>query len=990
MKGRMHRWFPVLFILALLSGCGKDAQEIRSIEDARNARIGVMTGSTGEELALQMFPEADIKSFDDVMDAVTAMMSDKLDAIVTAYPTALQVTKKHTAFRVLEEPLRNENTCIALRKGNPALLTTLNGIIDSLHQDGTLADMRRRWFKNDLSPYEERTLEVPTKGEVLKIGVTATREPMSFMDRDAEVSGFDGELARIIGRVLRRPVEFHNMKFMGLIPALQSAKIDLVITGMTATAERKRSVDFTKSYFENAQVMLVKTAAPHGDGKVRVLKDIDGKRVAVLSGSAGDLAARRRFRDSEFLVMENAADAAVALNTRKADAFIYDRSVLENIARQEPGLVILGEPVAKLEVAAALKKGNTALASELNEAIGAFTEDGTLAMLRKKWIDGDGGSLQESNAGGRKGEAELRMGTCATLAPFSYHANGEITGLDIELARMIGNRLQKKITLVDMPFGALIPALQAGKIDFALSNFNVTEERKKLILFSRPYLQNDISALVLRSAAAPAAPVSAGASLSAPDLNGMRVAVLLGSTHDTYALSHYPNATLLQYKTPSDIILAVKSGKVDAGIYTTETLREIFRADPSLELKGGVLFSVPVAMGFNKQNDSLREQFNVFLQDIRQNGVYRDMVDRWITRGEDAMPSISGTRANGVLRVGVVSDKGLPFMIVKNNRLVGFDEELAERFAAYLGKEIKTSDMDFGNLIAAAATNKIDMIASTLMITPERALQISFSDPYYEIGASAFVMKTGGAEAVAGNDAPGAAYSFIQPIVDGFQNNIIKENRWKLILSGLRVTVIISVLSALFGTVLGAGVCAMRMSSAKTLKTLASVFISLLRGTPVLVLLMLIFYVVFASVSIDPVAVAVIAFGLNFAAYVAEIFRSGVESIDNGQREAGISMGFTRLRTFLLIILPQTIQRILPVYKGEFLSLVKMTSIVGYIAVEDLTKAGDIIRSRTFDAFFPLIMVAILYFSISWLLLQSMAYLERRTDPKFKRIKTAV
>ncbi len=395
-------------------------------------------------------------------------------------------------------------------------------------------------------------------------------------------------------------------------------------------------------------------------------------------------------------------------------------------------------------------------------------------------------------------------------------------------------------------------------------------------------------------------------------------------------------------------------------------------------------------MGFNKQNDSLREQFNVFLEDIRQNGVYQDMVDRWITRGEDAMPSISGTRANGVLRVGVVSDKGLPFMIVKNNRLVGFDEELAERFAAYLGKEIKTSDMDFGNLIAAAATNKIDMIASTLMITPERALQISFSDPYYEIGASAFVMKTGEAEAVAGNDAPGAAYSFIQPIVDGFQNNIIKENRWKLILSGLRVTVIISVLSALFGTVLGAGVCAMRMSSAKTLKTLASVFISLLRGTPVLVLLMLIFYVVFASVSIDPVAVAVIAFGLNFAAYVAEIFRSGVESIDNGQREAGISMGFTRLRTFLLIILPQTIQRILPVYKGEFLSLVKMTSIVGYIAVEDLTKAGDIIRSRTFDAFFPLIMVAILYFSISWLLLQSMAYLERRTDPKFKRIKTAV
>jgi polar amino acid transport system substrate-binding protein len=96
-------------------------------------------------------------------------------------------------------------------------------------------------------------------------------------------------------------------------------------------------------------------------------------------------------------------------------------------------------------------------------------------------------------------------------------------------------------------------------------------------------------------------------------------------------------------------------------------------------------------------------------------------------------------------------------------------------------------------------------------------------------------------------------------------------------------------------------------------------------------------------------------------------------------------MGFTKLKTFVFIVLPQTVQRILPVYKGEFISLVKMTSIVGYIAVQDLTKASDIIRSRTFDAFFPLIMVAILYFAISWMLMLSLDYLERVTDPKYKR-----
>lgn len=208
-------------------------------------------------------------------------------------------------------------------------------------------------------------------------------------------------------------------------------------------------------------------------------------------------------------------------------------------------------------------------------------------------------------------------------------------------------------------------------------------------------------------------------------------------------------------------------------------------------------------------------------------------------------------------------------------------------------------------------------------------------------------------------------------------------------MEGLKTTVVISVLSTVFGTLLGALICFMRMSKKSVLSLPARIYISILRGTPVLVVLMMIFYVVFASVNIDPVFVAVVAFGMNFAAYVSEIFRTGIDGVDKGQTEAGIAMGFTRVRTFLYIVLPQTVRRILPVYKGEFISLVKMTSIVGYIAVQDLTKASDIIRSRTFDAFFPLVMVAILYFLISWVLMQSLEYVERVTDPKYKRRKVS-
>ncbi len=215
------------------------------------------------------------------------------------------------------------------------------------------------------------------------------------------------------------------------------------------------------------------------------------------------------------------------------------------------------------------------------------------------------------------------------------------------------------------------------------------------------------------------------------------------------------------------------------------------------------------------------------------------------------------------------------------------------------------------------------------------------------------------------------------------------ERRYLLILDGLKTTIMISILATLFGTLLGALVCYMRMSPRYILNLPARIYINILRGIPVLVLLMLIYYVVFASINISPLLVAVIAFGMNFGAYVAEIYRAGIQSIDRGQTEAGISMGLTKLQTFLYIILPQTIQRILPVYKGEFISLVKMTSIVGYIAVQDLTKASDIIRSRTFDAFFPLVMVAILYFLISWTLMLALEYLERRTNPQYRRRKDA-
>jgi polar amino acid transport system substrate-binding protein len=475
---------------------------------------------------------------------------------------------------------------------------------------------------------------------------------------------------------------------------------------------------------------------------------------------------------------------------------------------------------------------------------------------------------------------------------------------------------------------------------------------------------------------------------SVDDLKNRRIAVMLGSVHDQYAKKNYPDATILQYKSPTDLVVAVKTGKADAAIYTYDELAEVLKQHTDLGLLGKPLFATPVAMGFHKGDDELRASFNRFLKQIRDNGVYDDMMQRWIKNGSTVMPDIpSAGKSTGTLVVGMVNDNGLPFTAVKDNKLVGFNIELLDRFAASIGKSVTCQNLEFGSLIAALESRKIDMIGTVMSVTDERKQNVDFSDPYYAQDVYAFTLKSniispGSSPA---HEARLRMPAFLEGIIGSFQSNIVQENRWRLIIDGLWVTVIISFLSTIWGTVLGGFICFMRMSHVKPLELAAKFYISIMRGTPVLVVLMLIFYVVFASVNIDPVIVAVIAFGLNFGAYASEIYRAGIESIDRGQSEAGIAMGFTKVQTFRYIILPQTIIRILPVYKGEFISLVKMTSIVGYIAVQDLTKASDIIRSRTFDAFFPIIMVAVLYYLISWSLLLFIGHMEKTIDPRYKR-----
>ncbi len=213
---------------------------------------------------------------------------------------------------------------------------------------------------------------------------------------------------------------------------------------------------------------------------------------------------------------------------------------------------------------------------------------------------------------------------------------------------------------------------------------------------------------------------------------------------------------------------------------------------------------------------------------------------------------------------------------------------------------------------------------------------------------------------------------------DSIYLNLIESDRYMIILNGLLVTLEITFFAVIIGTVLGVIAALMKISSNKLLSGISSVYITVMRGTPLVTQLLIIYFVIFASVDIDKTLVAIIAFGLNSGAYVAEIIRAGIQAVDKGQMEAGRSLGLSKNQTMTYIILPQAVKNILPAYVNEFVVLIKETAIVGYIAVEDLTKAGDIIRSRTFDAFVPLITVALIYLVMTMLLTKLFQYVERR------------
>lgn len=460
------------------------------------------------------------------------------------------------------------------------------------------------------------------------------------------------------------------------------------------------------------------------------------------------------------------------------------------------------------------------------------------------------------------------------------------------------------------------------------------------------------------------------------ELEGKSIGVQLGTTGDSYASDYEGDdagTTIERYNKGNDAIQALKQDKLDAVIIDEEPAKAYIQANQELVILDEEFASEDYAICVSKDHPELTEKINEALATLSANGTLEQIQKNYTgtdqEKGSYPYEKKDVKRPNGKLVVAT-NAAFKPYEYYENGVMTGFDVDLLQAICDELGMEPDMEDMEFDSIINAVQSGKADVGASGMTVTEDRLKNIDFTDSY--INAKQVII-------VKDPNVQVQKLSFAEK----FRQNFIEDNRWQYLTKGLQNTAIITVFAAIIGIILGFVIAIIRSWHDKhggmvVANFICQAYLTVVRGTPTMVQLLIIYYVIFASIDVNKIVAAVIAFGLNSAAYVAEIVRSGIMSIDNGQFEAGRSLGLNFTQTMRYIVLPQAFKNVLPALANEFIVLIKETSISGYIGLADLTKGGDIIRSITYEALLPLLAVACIYLIIVMILTAGVHKLERR------------
>ena len=468
---------------------------------------------------------------------------------------------------------------------------------------------------------------------------------------------------------------------------------------------------------------------------------------------------------------------------------------------------------------------------------------------------------------------------------------------------------------------------------------------------------------------------------AASDLKGKIVAHMSSNQHREELIALEPDVRFAPYSEYAFAVESLRKRKIDA-ISLGRTLAEIWQAKYPGEFRISFDYANDKVGFLLPKGSPYLAKLNVELNRMRTAGELDAILTKWIEAAKTGvvpeLPALTPPPPGAPVVKIAAAAQAEPWCFVANGSLAGVDMEILYAAANRLGWKPEPKVFSWGGMVDAVNGHKTDIGVGGIYTRHADYPTVDATVPYADQPMCLLVRDTGWRP-------PTGFAALITSLKASFIRTFVTERRWQMMLRGFGVTLLVTFLSALLGTVLAFPVWLARTSKVEVIAACAKGYIAALQGTPVLVLLMVLFYLVFGNVDIDGLWVAVIGFGLNLSAYAGEMLRSGVDSVPRGQTEAALALGYTPRRAFTRFVLPQAVRAILPVYRGELIGLLKMTSIVGYIAINDLTKASDLIRSRTYESFFPILTTAFIYFVASWALAAALERFGRRLDPASRR-----
>lgn len=467
----------------------------------------------------------------------------------------------------------------------------------------------------------------------------------------------------------------------------------------------------------------------------------------------------------------------------------------------------------------------------------------------------------------------------------------------------------------------------------------------------------------------------------AEDMGGAQVGLLTGMPFEEMITSKIPDIGGFSYfASMPDEVLALKAKKIDA-IFINNALIDFAAANnPDLVKMSDHYLDSNFGFAFPK-GDPQRNIWGAIIDRMKADGTIDALWEKWMLSKDPVkeMPKQDWPGTAGTIRVACADSFEPMSYVGQNGEMMGFDVEILLNVAKELDLRVEFTSMEFGALMPTVQSGKADMAIGDIVITEERAQIMDFA-PY---APAYFTMLIRTKSEIVENK------GFFESLAESFDRTFVKEGRYKMVLSGLGMTLLIAFAAAGIGLAMAYGLVFVRRINNPVYNRLISIYSALIAGIPAAVILMVLYYIIFGSADISAVVVAIIGFALIFCARAYGIIWNAVSSIDNGQREAALALGYNETLAFKEVILPQSKHYYRPLLYSQFILLLKETSVAGYITVLELTRAGDLIRSRTMEAFFPLISVAVIYFILTLLITRLFKSFDKYLEVRHENHKIA-